>query len=196
MHIGEMMRYCFLDMDGVLADFVAGACAAHGRSFPYTDPANLGIFELVSIWGMSEDDFYAPLHALEFWENLSVTPEAYELVSIAESAVGSDNVALLTTAPAYPDGSIAGKLLWVKQHFPQFFRKRVIFCRDKRFLASSDALLVDDRDRNVTDFINSGGHAILFPRAWNALHSFDGHVDYVRYVRNALNYLCGIRRYC
>ena len=45
--------YCFLDMDGVLADFVDGVCQAHDRAFPYDDPSNYGHFDIEPLWGMS-----------------------------------------------------------------------------------------------------------------------------------------------
>ncbi len=45
----------FLDMDGVLADFVKGVCLAHKRESPYRPDniACLGQFDMDKLWGIT-----------------------------------------------------------------------------------------------------------------------------------------------
>ena len=40
----------------------------------------------------------------------------------------------------------------------------------KHLCAKPGVLLIDDRDKNVADFLGLGAHAILVPRPWNSLH--------------------------
>jgi hypothetical protein len=70
-----------LDMDGLIADFVSGISRAHSRPNPYDDPANFGRYEMAEIWGMTDEDFWAPTHEEDFWAELEPTAEAAEIVS-------------------------------------------------------------------------------------------------------------------
>lgn len=169
-----------LDMDGVLADFVGGVCIAHNRPNPYEDPANFGKFDMEHLWGITHHEFYEPTNNVEFWANLRKTPEANALVELAEDLVGEQNVAILT-APSRADQCLIGKRAWIASHYPRY-GDRLIFApmRSKRFLAGPTNILIDDRDRNVDDFIAAGGHAVPVPRSWNRWHA-DRHrtLDYV-----------------
>ena len=52
--------FCFLDMDGVIADFVGGICHAHNRPYPYDEPAALGVWDIEKLWSMSAAEFCSP----------------------------------------------------------------------------------------------------------------------------------------
>lgn len=159
---------CFLDMDGVIADFVGAIHKAHGREYCYADPSVRGQFEINPIWGISASEFWSK-DSFEFWADIEPTTEASEIVSVLEEAFTTENVCLLTS-PSLGVGSISGKRSWVAQHFPQF-SNRMIFTSAKQFLAGPERLLVDDRDQNVADFRRHGGRAILVPRHWNSMHA-------------------------
>jgi 5'(3')-deoxyribonucleotidase len=161
---------CFLDMDGVIADFVKAIHEAHNRPYCYADPSARGKFEIEPLWGISSKDFWST-DSYEFWDSVKPTPEATAIVDLVECAFGSENIAILT-APSNGSGCVPGKRNWVKRHFPQF-HGRIIFtsAEAKGFLAGEGRVLVDDRDKNVADFRKFGGQAILVPRHWNSLHS-------------------------
>lgn len=162
---------CFLDMDGVLIDFLSGASKAHGRELPYTKVENRGIWETEQLWGITSDAFWKPIDALGagFWEDLPKTDECDEIISLVDNYFGLDNVAILT-APSDDPNCVIGKKLCLKKRLPMF-KKRVIFTGAKEFLAGPNRVLIDDRDKNIKDFFEAGGYAIRVPRLWNMAHT-------------------------
>lgn len=178
MNSSGRIKYCFLDQDGVLADIIPAICNAHSRPDPYTHEDSiiresaLGKFDMDEIWGMSPREFWEPINNHpEFWRGLKKTLEADHIVDLAVSWFGVDNVAILT-APSMDPSCVPGKREWVGaafQRYPQL-KQQMIFTAAKKFLAGPDRLLIDDRDRNVEEFVAGGGHAILLPRLHNADH--------------------------
>lgn len=155
-------------MDGVLVDFVPGLCALHNRYNPYDFKPNHGEYSLEKLWCVTLEELWVPTHGLEFWENLSPTPEMEAIVEIAISAFGVENVSILST-PTIDSYCLVGKLNWIKKHLPMFARQ-YIFTPTKEVVAHPRALLIDDHDVNVLNFAKAGGTAILYPRPWNSGH--------------------------
>lgn len=151
----------FLDMDGVVADFVGAACKVHGKEVEGVDCWNF--FEK---WGISEDEFWEPVNAggRDFWANLEPFPWFDELVSAVKAA---DKDFFVLTKPSRQASCLAGKLDWIHRHFGSRFRN-YIFAPDKSPLAAPGRLLIDDSDDNVKGFREAGGVAYLFPQPWNA----------------------------
>ena len=79
---------CLLDIDGVLADFQGAACRAHGRSSPWVGRAANGVWDMAELWGIAEDEFWAPLCGREFWAALQPTVECFDIVKLVERAFG------------------------------------------------------------------------------------------------------------
>lgn len=156
---------CFLDQDGVIADFVKGACEAHNRPDPYLDPKNLGI-ELHNVWKMSIEEFLDPCENFKFWSILEKTEEADFIVETVIKHFGVNNVAIATT-PSSSGMSITGKRFWMERCYPKL-AEGMIFTSNKKMLASEDAVLIDDRDKNIDEFSDSGGRTIIIPRPWNS----------------------------
>ena len=159
---------CLLDMDGVLANFVAGMCSRHGRTSPYLDPANFGNFEMAEPWGMDQDTFWS-VADLEFWVGLPVLDGAYALVAGLEHIFGRENICILSAPPKESVDCVRGKLLWLKEHFGDYANSFLMGPK-KEFCAAPNHLLVDDYDRNVDKFRAAGGSAVQVPRPWNRLH--------------------------
>jgi 5'(3')-deoxyribonucleotidase len=178
---------CFLDMDGVLADFVTAACLAHGRRSPYINPANLGKFDLEKLWGISLDEFWKPIDNEGFWYEIPPMHDAERYVQIAEE--NFDEVVILTD-PGESIYSFLGKKDWLSRHFPRY-KNRIIFASAsaKKLMAAPGRFLIDDRDENVKQFNERGGIGILVPRPWNAGHAY-GIISYshVRFrIRESLS---------
>lgn len=172
----------FLDIDGVLNQYVSAACKLHDKPNPYeTEPDNwLGRWDFFAAWGgMPAWKFYHPQN-LAFWTNIPLADDAQQIVAEVEAKFGRDNVCLLT-APVLVDGCLEGKAAWVRSRFPQH-SKRLLIGSCKEFCASPDACLIDDSDDNVNKFRAAGGNAILVPRPWNSLHG----ADTLTYLREAL----------
>lgn len=167
---------CLLDMDGVLFDFMSALAKVHNRPSPYDLESSLGIWDTEKLWGITEEEFWEPIQrdSLDFWSNIPLTPEAEAIVAFAEEKFGRKNVAILT-APSDDPGAVPGKRLAMAKYFPQF-EKRMIFGSAKSFLSAPYRFLIDDRDKNVDDFEDAGGHSILVPRPWNR---FWKHKDFV-----------------
>lgn len=161
-----MIEKIFLDMDGVLVDFVGGMCARHGRPNPWREDPTLPHGDLQTAWAMSGEDFWRPSD-LTLWTGLAKAPHANALVEAATALVGLENVAVLTSPTYRCHACIPGKVAWLEMHFPQL-AKRVVFTRSKWLLARPGVLLVDDSAHHIDGFQGAGGRAILWPAPHNA----------------------------
>lgn len=131
----------FLDCDGVLADFDAGARAALG--------------------GLTPAQYEQRHGKREFWRRLANTPEFYGALPLMPDAQALfDAVAHLrpTILTGLPLGTWAApqKVAWAERHFPG---TPIITClaRDKvRYMARGD-VLVDDREDHRSKWEDAGG---------------------------------------
>jgi FMN phosphatase YigB (HAD superfamily) len=159
----------FLDLDGVLCDFVGGALLAHGVPWHFI-PAP-GQWDLASQLGLTPNQFWDPLQGFDFWANLAPTDDCAGILTAVESRFGTDPVYLLTS-PAHSSGCYAGKFAWVKRHLPAYLSRLLLVpAVSKPVLAGPGSLLIDDSDANVAAFRQAGGWGILLPRSWNARHA-------------------------
>jgi len=132
--------HLFLDCDGVLADFDAGARA---------------------LLGMTPREFEARHGKGEFWRRLANAPGFYaNLPEMPDARLLFDAVAHLhpTILTGLPLGNWAApqKLRWAAEHFPA---TKIITCmaRDKyRHMAPGD-VLVDDREDHRSKWEEAGG---------------------------------------
>lgn len=133
-------RQLYLDCDGVLADFNAGAKTVLGKT--------PDVF--VAKYGMGR--FWQRLaHTPDFYANLPLMPGAMELFS----AVRHLDPVILT---GLPRGNWAAdqKVRWAAEHFPG---TRIITCMavDKRKYAKPGDVLVDDTLRHRHLWEEAGG---------------------------------------
>lgn len=155
---------CFLDMDGVLCDFVLAACQLHGADDPYKHDRNLGVWGFDKLIGVDTEAFWKPL-GYEFWSTLPWMHDAGYILRLVERTFGKENVCLLTS-PCDTAGCVEGKREWVKQNMPDYSR-RLLIGSAKEFCAGPNRVLIDDYDHNVKVFRAAGGEAVLVPRKWN-----------------------------
>ena len=163
---------CLLDMDGVLADWAGGACRLHGIANPYDDPKNHGQYRLEDLTGLPKAQFFGRMGE-EFWADLDPTPDCFDIVEVAESVFGNDNVCILTS-PVATHGCPEGKRRWLRRHLPRFYHsRRYLIGAAKQFCAGPYSVLVDDSDANVDLFRSDPwcGYAVLVPRPWNSGHA-------------------------
>lgn len=163
------MNTCYLDVDGVLTDFMGAALRLHGRTTADVyagDPSHWrwGVWGML---GLTAEAFWEPITSAgaAFWRDLAWTPEGRDLVDVVEQVFGQPNVYLLTS-PSDDPYSLAGKTQWVKQHLPQYARQTIV-TPAKHAVAAEGRLLIDDSDDNCAKWAKAGGRAILFPRPWN-----------------------------
>lgn len=169
----------FLDLDGVLADFVKEACLAHGRENPYLAPDYQcnPFYEkencIREIFGMSYKEFWEPLNGVAFWENLDVLPKGVDLLKRLEDSFGKKNIFFLST-PSSHISSYIGKFKWIDKHFPYYLSKTFLTENKSRF-AHQNAMLIDDKIQNCKNFNASGGLGIVYLTPWNKnMFRYDG----------------------
>lgn len=151
---------CFLDMDGILTDFVSAACKAHGKDYPKV----FNGYGLPEALGMEDNSFFWEKFCTEdFWANLDWMPDGQKILELVESTF---NDICIMTSPTRNPRCASGKLIWIEKHIPQYYRKYFIGPR-KWLAASPNKILIDDSDRNIKNFKLCGGSGILVPRIWN-----------------------------
>jgi 5'(3')-deoxyribonucleotidase len=154
----------FLDLDGVLVDFDAGMQRVHNRKIEH-DGLGQRPYKIESVWGISEQEFWAPTRTAEFWSTLHWTDDGKDILSVVERLVGEKNIAILTS-PTLDPYCVAGKIQWVIDNMPSY-RPRTFVGSRKEMLAHPGVVLIDDTDYKLDRFTKAGGHGILVPRPWN-----------------------------
>ena len=163
-----MERILYVDLDGVLVDFIGG----------WMDHYFIMNRKPVTKWNFGEDygldrkDFYKSITSLpiSFWSNLNPTTWAFELIDRLSEAMGSfgcDKIMFLSHSVS--EDCRIGKQLWVNKHFPQL-GDALITVSDSRLkanFANENCTLIDDKFQNCRDFAQAGGSSFLFARPWN-----------------------------
>jgi len=151
-----MIKTIYLDMDGVITDFIGATCKQFNIPYP---PKIYDYFEDIR---SQVNDFCN----MEFWANLEWMPDGHDIMRLLTKVFKSEQIYLLTTPMPNPE-SYTGKVLWVQSHLPEFSRRLIVTSAPKSLFARPDALLIDDKTENVDDFIEANGYGLLVPRPWN-----------------------------
>lgn len=166
----------WLDMDGVVADFTTGMCAAVNipfTNYPYSMPH--GLWDYVTYieehYGITWDQVESVCSDPSFWAELPQIPGADWLYNYLNMRY---DVQFLTTSTGDLINVFAGKRQWLEaRDWAIPHDKRMVLLdkgETKEQYARPDVLLLDDQDQNVQDFRHGGGLAILVPRPWNNRH--------------------------
>lgn len=167
-----------LDMDGVVADFVAGAKSVHYGKIPqslYHDPADCGDkgWDILKHFDGTPEEFWSPF-GYNFWKSLPPMPDAFAIYDTIERYVHKDNICFLTS-PCRTEGCYEGKREWAHKHFPGV---PILFSTSvpggsppKQFVADHNSILIDDHSLNVRNWIDYDGIGFLYPRPWNSLYT-------------------------
>jgi predicted kinase len=135
--------YC--DMDGVIVDFEEGYDRLTGRKAP-------GVHSTYD-----KENFWQPIAdaGSKFWADLKWMPDGQQLWDYIKPYNPS-----LLTAPSREESSRIGKQEWVDKNIPG---TSIVFkyAKDKKDLASPNAILIDDRKDNIQQWIDAGGIGIL-----------------------------------
>lgn len=159
-----MNTFCFIDLDGVLVDFIEGAFEYHGITIEWADIR----WNFVEQAGLHPGDFWRLL-GTGFWAGLKRTREFFAIIGAAEKKFGADNI-FLCSSPCETPGCIVGKALWVDHYLPKYSR-RLILTNRKEVFSGPGRVLIDDADHNIDGWVKAGGVGILVPRPWNATHN-------------------------
>jgi predicted kinase len=140
----EQQYKVYCDMDGVLVDFERGYNDLTGKQTPGVDST------------YNKDDFWSAITkaGAKFWAELNWMSDGQQLWDY----INQYNPKLLT-APSREKSSEIGKQEWVNNNLPG---TPIIFkqAKDKKDLAESNAILIDDRKDNIQQWIDAGGIGI------------------------------------
>ena len=157
----------YVDMDGVLADFLTGAIwlMRGGPADPILrawsdDPdicPQLGVT-------MNELWFRIDCAGEAFWAGLHAFPWARFLFECCSDVAPT----VVLSSPSWDPSSVSGKLLWLNKHMGKgrAFR-RYLLGPPKHMVAAPGRVLIDDREKNCWLWEEHGGTAILFPSPSN-----------------------------
>lgn len=161
---------CFLDMDGVLSDFVTAACFAHSKENPYLDVENHGATaSMERLLGLTPEVFWSRFDE-SFWRDMPPTEYLKDIVSLVRQYFSKDGIYILTS-PAFNPGCIDGKRDWLKKYVPDL-SSHVVFTKHKHLCAAPGRILIDDFESNTSLFKEYGGDSFLFPTKHNRMHRF------------------------
>lgn len=162
-------KLLFLDLDGVLADFVGGAAAWHRKPHPYDKEENLGKWGVAEMFGLTGNQFWSSLD-YDFWSGLDQTPEFDSIVKQSFAAFPPEQIYICSSA-SLRSGCCDGKREWVSRNVPALLRNHLIFTSEKHLLAAPNRILVDDYDYNIQRWQEGGGITVRVNRPWNSGHS-------------------------
>lgn len=149
----------FFDMDGVLADFDRGVRELCGREpldqSSCTDEETDALWEAVS-------------RVPHFYAKLSPVGGMPELVRALFEELG-DRCRILTGIPKpkrHVENAGEDKEEWIRRFVSEEMQVHVVFREEKkRYCTGPQDILVDDYDKNITEWEAGGGTGILFRSA-------------------------------
>lgn len=161
----------FIDLDGVMTDFVQGFHKALGLEYnPENYPYTLGKYDIfdqiANVHNIDHAIFERILNDQDFWKGLPKTKEADEILSICEKF--SQNIVFFTNISYNMENAIIGKYLWIKNNYPKYINNILIGSVNKNILSFPGSILLDDCDENINNFNALYGIGILIPRKWNS----------------------------
>jgi len=176
----------YVDMDGVLVDFVKAAHKLATICLPEVprlsewvdDGTDMAVF-----LGLTSDQFAEMIcdAGYVFWERMQPLPWAVTLLDRLEAIPGVERAEVCTTPFSGCSYSESGKVAWLRRLYGHDFNKYTLTHR-KQQMANPKALLLDDFSRNVKQFRTCGGMSVQVPTYYNelkALYAEDSVEDYI-----------------
>lgn len=153
----------FLDLDGVVVDFLGGVCKRFNRDL---SSLPTGIYDLPTLLGLPWATVDHEVNDYQFWRNLNALPKAKEILELLRT-VG--DVVILSSPWPQSWASYKAKLDWCEEVLG-VPHSDVILSPMKHLLAGPGRLLVDDCLGNCNKWSEQGGYAIHMPCHHNADH--------------------------
>ncbi len=180
------IKHIFLDMDGVISDFVTASLTLHGWNGS-TEDLPPGDRDMARVVGVTRSHFWSLIDAqgADFWATLPPFPWFADLVGLVREFAPMT----ILTSPSLSPSCLEGKVRWLYTHFPKVNGRcfsDFLIGNQKYLLAAPGRVLLDDTESHVNAFREAGGNAILFPQRWNRNHAVDDRIAYVRTELNAI----------
>ena len=182
------MRRIYLDMDGVTTDWAGGMLRLMGIDAERR--AEIDVFDggtglVATARGISHDEaddlIWRTIDGTDgdFWKELEWLPDGQRILRDCCTLAPT----IFLSSPSGHPSSASGKLRWLAKHHA-VIREAMALCPGadsrrkpsrvyalspaKEEFAHPGAVLVDDKESNVSRFIAAGGRAVLWPAPWNA----------------------------
>lgn len=166
------IKTVFLDMDEVLVDFNKGVFRVF--DLPYQYKTFFPEYHYFAKIGQTTESL-AKYCTFDFWEKLEWMQDGHEILRAVTKKFDTKNIWLLTTFMPSNE-SPGGKMMWLEKQLPVYSNRVILipFGVPKSLLARPDTLLIDDKDKNIDEFVAAGGQGILVPRPWNRAYKQAG----------------------
>ena len=164
-----MASRLYVDMDGVLVDFVKGAAKYFKITFADTNRSAYGISgsEFLTLWEGPKGWRQLKKHWPTFWMDLDPEPASSQLLKL----VLPHHPAVLTAIPKGWPSSAVGKRIGGQRHMPNWGRHpheefhAVARSQKRQYAKQADGtphLLIDDCDKNIAEWRSAGGIGLLY----------------------------------
>jgi len=160
----RMIKTIYLDMDGVLADFETR----------YLEHNGITVHEARE--QRPRKEFY------KYWENFisanqfALLPKyagCDELLEFVATLDVSLEILSSSGGPGKHGEVVHQKHVWLETYNIPYKRNIVPGARYKKDYATEESLLIDDTEKNITQFLEAGGHAILHVNAGDTISKLE-----------------------
>lgn len=168
--MGKKFGTIFLDMDGVLCDFVGGVrdiARCEGLIGPeegdVSNPdlaAAMGFESPTAMWRAID------ARGWRWWADLQPYTWMKDVIQLAKDYA---NQVVVCTSPSQSSDCPKGKIEWLRRHMSG--TRAFVLTPLKHLTAAPDRLLIDDSSRNCRDFRDAGGRALFWPMPWNGVEA-------------------------
>lgn len=172
----KVVKKIVLDLDDTLNSltmYLLGKLGCNVGPFEYEKYPNNCKYNVIAAWAelsgrkeVSGDMFWEWVNS-KVWEEAPKSKEFW-IVEHCANLVGQKNV-MIATSPTKSADCHSGKYHWIMKNLPEWLHRQYCITPRKYWLAQEGVLLIDDFDKNIIDFQENGGYALLVPRPWNSL---------------------------
>ena len=193
------MKKIYIDVDGVLADFVSAVAIRTTNPHNWRAlPQRLyrkGDQSLHKILGFEDHkSMMSKCDNQIFWETLRPLPDAVSFVHFILTYASQNPCELyfLTTPPEEKyESFFVGRRIWLENfwehNFPMVEQPKIIFSdRKEDYVEDPDSILLDDYEENVWKWEGCGGKAMLVPTPWNTRNKSES--EYVGVLETLINF--------
>lgn len=150
------MKKVYVDVDDVLGDFT--------KHFRTTIDSN-------GISRKSFDDYENNIkdHDGGWWITMPPRKDAGELMSYLHKNKFDLNI--LSASPVWDPDAKRQKIEWINKYFPFVHKEKIFIVRrsEKKDFATTGAILIDDYDKNIREWVAEGGIGILHTNTTNTI---------------------------
>jgi len=161
----------FVDLDGVLVDFIEGANEVTKLNGYENSWERLAKSDIKTAWKIINE------LGSNFWANLDWTKDGKDLWKNIEKY----NPYILSAYPysienpKIKNDAILGKKEWIRKNLGKNIENRSIICsrKEKVIFAGKNNILIDDLDKNIKEWERSGGTGILYKNAYKTIEELN-----------------------